>query len=49
MDRDDDAPNVHAEAIRLLALSNQRDANILAAFTTAVESDDTYYVRNEAL
>jgi hypothetical protein len=48
MVRDDDAPNVRAEAIRLLARSNRRDAAVLAALTTTAESDDTDYVRNQA-
>jgi HEAT repeats len=48
MVRDDDAPNVRAEAIRLLCRSGRRDAAILAAFSTMAASDDTDYVRNQA-
>jgi HEAT repeats len=48
MVRDDDAPNVRAEAIRLLARSNRRDAAVLAALSTTAASDDTDYVRNQA-
>jgi hypothetical protein len=48
MVRSDDAPNVRAEAIRLLARSSRRDPTILAALATAALSDDTDYVRNQA-
>jgi HEAT repeat protein len=48
MVRDDDAPNVRAEAIRLLGRSGQRDAAVRAALATSARSDDTDYVRNQA-
>jgi hypothetical protein len=46
--RDDDAPNVRAEAIRLLGRSGRRDAAVLAALAKTAEADDTDYVRNQA-
>jgi HEAT repeat protein len=48
MVRGDDAPNVRAEAIRLLGRSGRRDAAVLAALSTSAQSDDTDYVRNQA-
>ncbi len=45
----DAAPNVRAEAIRLLARSGRRDAVLLAVLTRIAQLDDTDYVREEAL
>ncbi len=48
MVRNDDAPSVRAQAIRLLARSNRHDAALIAALKTTAEADVTDYVRDQA-
>jgi HEAT repeats len=48
MVRNDDAPNVRAEAVRLLGRSGRRDASVLNALSSMAQFDETEYVREQA-